>query len=81
MNLTEIKKNLHLLIDRIDNENLLISLYDLIKNRSSIKEGRLWDRLSLQDREELLCALEESEDPENLISHDEMKEKHKIFLN
>ena len=42
----------------------------------SAKEGRLWERLTIQEREELLLALEESEDPKNLISHDEMKKKH-----
>jgi len=42
----------------------------------SAKDGHLWERLTNQEREELLLALEESEDPKNLISHDEMKKKH-----
>jgi len=44
----------------------------------SEKEGLLWKRLTTEDQEELLLALEESEDPDNLISHDEMKKKHQI---
>ena len=80
MNAIELKKNFHLLIDSIDNENLLVSFYDLIKKRSSTKEGQLWGRLTNQEQEELLSALEESEYPENLISHEEMAKKHKKWL-
>ena len=80
MNTTEIKKSFHLLIDSIDNESLLIKFYDIIKKRSSVKEGQLWEKLTNKDKEELLLALEESEDPENLISHEEMKKKHQKWL-
>ena len=80
MNTIELRKNFHLLIDSIENENLLISFYDLIKKRSSANEGQLWNRLTKQEQEELLLALEESKNPDNLISHDEMKKKHKEWL-
>ena len=80
MNTIEIKKNFHLLIDSIDNESILISFYDLIKQRSSTKEGQLWNRLTKAERDELLLALEESYNPDNLISHDEMVTKHKKWL-
>ena len=80
MNAIELKKNFHLLIDSIDNENLLVSFYDLIKKRSSTKEGQLWGRLTTQEQEELISALKESENPENLISHEEMVKKHKKWF-
>jgi hypothetical protein len=80
MNTIELKKSFHLLIDSIDNENLLVNFYDIIKKRSSAKEGQLWEKLTNKDKEELLLALEESEDPENLISHEEMKKKHHKWL-
>lgn len=80
MNSTELKKNFHILIDSIDNENLLINFYDILKKRYSAKDGQLWERLTNQEREELLLALEESEDRKNLISHDEMKKKHQKWL-
>lgn len=76
MNTIELKKSFHLLIDSIDNENLLINFYDIIKKRSSAKDGQLWERLTNQERDELLLALEESEDTKNLISHVEMNKKH-----
>jgi hypothetical protein len=80
MNTIELKQNFHHLIDSIDNENLLINFYNLIKKRSLAKEGQLWNKLTDQEQEELLLSLEESENPENLISHDEMIKKHKKWL-
>ena len=80
MNTIELKKSFHLLIDSIDNESLLINFYDIIKKRSSAKDGQLWEKLTNKDKDELLLALEESEDPENLISHEEMKKKHQKWL-
>jgi len=80
MKAIEIKKNFHLLIDSIENENLLINFYDLIKKRSSTTDGQLWNRLTQQEQEELLLALDESENFENLISHEEMIKKHKKWL-
>ncbi len=80
MNTIEIKQNFHLLIDSIDNEKLLINFYDLIKKKSSTKEGQLWNKLTYQEQEELLLSLEESKNPENLINYEEMKKKHKKWL-
>jgi hypothetical protein len=80
MNTTELKKSLHDLIDSIDNKHLLINFYDLIKKRTSTKEGQLWSRLTMQEQEELLSTLEESEKPENLIEYEEMRKKHKKWF-
>lgn len=57
-----------------------MSFYDLMKTRTSTKEGQLWNRLTEDEQEELLMTLEESENPENLITHEEMKKKHKKWL-
>jgi hypothetical protein len=80
MNTIELKQNFHHLIDSIDNEKLLFNFYDLIKKRSSAREGHMWDKLTKQEQEELLLSLAESKNPENLISHEEMKKKHKKWL-
>lgn len=80
MNTIELKKSFHNLIDSINNENLLIDFYDLIKSRSSAKDGHLWNRLSKEEQEELLNALDETEIVDNLIDNDKMKNKHKKWL-
>ena len=80
MNTIELKNNFHSLIDRINNENLLLDFYNLLKIRSATTEGQLITRLSKQEYEELLLAVEESDNNENLISQEEMKNKHKKWL-
>ncbi|RXK84542.1 hypothetical protein EST62_09415 [Chlorobaculum sp. 24CR] len=77
MNTIELKRSFHSLIDSINNDSLLMNFYDLMKTRTSTKEGQLWNRLTEDEQEELLMTLEESENPENLISNEEMK--HKII--
>ncbi|MEI8046299.1 MAG: hypothetical protein WCI92_02875 [Bacteroidota bacterium] len=80
MDTTELKKSFHLLIDSIDNENLLLDFYDLLKRRTKVKDGRLWDKLDYEEQKELLNAVEESKSEKNLISSDELKKKHKKWL-
>ena len=80
MGTPELKKHFHQLIDKIDNEDLLFKFYDLMKRSSSSREGQLWNRLTKEEQEELLRSVEESENSENLISHEEMKSKHKKWL-
>jgi hypothetical protein len=80
MNTLELKRNFHNLIDSIDNESLLSGFYELLKTRITDKEGNLWKRLSEKEQEELLLSFEESEKPENLISHVEMRNKHEKWL-
>ena len=80
MSTLKLKKDFHNLIDSIENENLLSDFYTLIKRRISGKEGKLWKGLTTKEQEELNLAFEESQKPENLISHDEMKKKHKKWL-
>ena len=80
MNTIELKQSFHHLIDSIDNENLLIHFYDLLKKRSTAKDGQLWNKLTEQEQKELILSLDESKNPENLIDHEEMKLKHEKWL-
>ena len=80
MNTFELKKNFHNLIDSIDNESLLSDFYTLIKRSISGKEGKLWSSLTEKEQEELNLAFKESENPDNLISQEEMRKKHKKWL-
>jgi hypothetical protein len=46
MDKLELKRNFHHLIDSIDNDDLLPDFYELLKHRTSAKEGQLWEGLS-----------------------------------
>ena len=80
MTTIEIRKNFHSLIDSIDNENILLFFYDLMKRKSTSKEGQIWNQLSNDQKQELLLSAQESENPDNLISHEDLKNKHKKWL-
>ncbi|MDA3910019.1 MAG: hypothetical protein PF448_01515 [Bacteroidales bacterium] len=80
MNTIELKRNFHNLIDSIENESLLMNFYELMKNKTSTKDGKLWGRLSVKEQETLLRTVEEIEKPNHVISHSEMKKKHEKWL-
>jgi len=46
----------------------------------SSKEGDLWNKLTPEQQEEILLSLDESNDPNNLISNEEVKKNHKKWL-
>lgn len=80
MNTLQIRDNFHLLIDTVENDALLLGFYELLKKRTTSTEGQLWENLTEREKEELLIALGESENPDNLISFEEMKKKHEKWL-
>ena len=80
MNIMELKKNFHRLIDSIDNESLLRNFYDFIQTKTRTKDGELWGRLNEDEQKELLLAFEESEDPDNLIDNAGIEKKHRKWL-
>jgi len=76
----ELKTNFHKLIEGITDETLLLKFYDLMSKANEPGEGFLWTRLSKEEQEELLLIEKESYEPQNLISHAEMRKKHKKWL-
>ncbi|MCD4746344.1 MAG: hypothetical protein K8R58_08600 [Bacteroidales bacterium] len=80
MDSIELRNNFHNLINSIKNDTLLIRFYDIMTIVKNTKEGTLLGRLTKEEYEELMHAYKESEDEENLISHEEMKKKHQKWL-
>jgi hypothetical protein len=80
MSTIELKKNIHSLVDSIENENLLMKFYDIMSKMKEVKNGQLWTRLSKEDQEVLLLSEMESDDPKNLLSYSEMEKKHSKWL-
>ena len=75
-----IKQKLHDLIERIDNESILNQFYELIYKKNASKEGDLWSKLTPEQQKEVLQSLEESNNPDNLISNEEVKSNHRRWL-
>ena len=76
MTTIELKNNFHRLIDNIDNFNILQQFYELMLRKRSSKDGRLWAALSEEEKDELLIANEECENPDNLIPNEEIKKQY-----
>lgn len=76
----KIKNSLHAMIDKIENEELLEIVYQLLDSRSSKNEGELLNKLSVQEKQELYEAYEDSQDNANLLDFDEIKKKQKAHF-
>lgn len=72
MGTIELKSNIHKIVDRIQSEQLLQTIYDFLKSREKNKPGRLWDTLTEEQKQEVLLAYEESEDENNLLDRDQV---------
>jgi hypothetical protein len=77
MGTIELKTNLHQIVDRIQSEQLLQTLYDFLKGREKNKPGKLWMSLSDAQKQEVLLSFEESENENNLIDRDKLFKKSK----
>lgn len=80
MNTIDLRNNIHNLIDKIDNNNLLIRFYELLQKRVDSKDGQFWSRMTEKEQKELLLSEAEADDKNNLIDSDELFEKHKKWL-
>jgi len=76
----KIKDDFHHLIDTIDDERLLKSYYQLIQSINSGSVGKLWDSLGESEKQELLLSYDESFDKKNLLSHEQVKQRHEKWL-
>ncbi|MDR9365607.1 MAG: hypothetical protein RI575_09735 [Balneolaceae bacterium] len=72
METVKLKHNIHQIIDRIENQELLQSLYDFLKVRENVKTVSLWNSLSQEQKNEVLLSFEVSENEQNLITRDEL---------
>ncbi len=63
---TGLKANLHKMVERIEDERLLHAIYSFLKVREHSEDGRLWNSLSKEQKDELLQAYDDSEDEANL---------------
>jgi len=72
MGTLDLRSNLHKIVDRIDNEQLLAALYNFLKLREQSHEGQIWSSLSKDQKKEVLSAFDESEDDANLIEDEDV---------
>lgn len=77
MRTTKLKSSIHQIVDRIQSEQLLETIYDFLKTRENTKPGEIWKSLTDEERSEVLLSFEESEDEQNLVDIDEVIKRNK----
>lgn len=75
-----IKEELHKLIDTIDDERLLADVFLILSYRSDNKEGILWQKLTEEQRQEVLASESEIGDESAWVSHEELKRRNAKWL-
>jgi hypothetical protein len=75
MGTIELKSNLHKILDKIENEQLLRAIYDFLKQRENSVEGQIWKTLTEEEKKEVYLSYEESKDDKNLIDWEDVKKK------
>jgi hypothetical protein len=76
MGTIELKSDLHKILDRIENEQLLRTIYDFLKQRETAQEGQIWKTLTEEQKKEVYLSYEESQDDKNLIDWETVKKKY-----
>lgn len=76
-----VKEDLHGIIDSIDDEALLKSIYELLEARKNQHAGKIWESLTDDQKQSILAAEQEiPQYPAKHVSHDEMKRRNKRWL-
>lgn len=74
MSALELKSDLHKILEKIDNEELLRTIYDFLKQPDESKS--FWSSLTEAQRQEVYMSFQESENDDNLINWDDLKKKY-----
>ena len=75
MSIAEIKNNFHRLIDKVEDGETLMYFYKVFSDSIESK----WE-ISDKEKKQIMEAYEESEDENNLIDFETVKEKHMKWL-
>lgn len=76
MGTIELKSDLHKILDKIENEQLLRAIYDFLKQNESAEEGKIWKTLTEEQKKEVYSSYEESQDDKKLTDWDTVKKKY-----
>lgn len=80
MSIREVRTRFHALIDEVENPDLLLRFFEIMKQNARPSKKKLWDTLSGSEKSDVLNAYEESKDENNLINHQAVLTKHAKWL-
>jgi hypothetical protein len=76
MGTIELKSDLRRILDKIEDEQLLRTIYDFLKQSENAEVGQIWKTLTEEQRKEVYASYEESKDDKNLTSWEDVKKKY-----
>ena len=76
MSTTELRSNLSRLLEKINDEQLLRTVYDFLKQGNNEEEGTFWKTLTEEEKQRVYESYEQSKDDTNLIAWDTLKKKY-----
>lgn len=76
MGTMELKSDLLKILDRIEDEQLLRTIYDFLKQSENAEVGQIWKTLTDEQRKEVYASYEESKDDNKLTSWEDIKNKY-----
>lgn len=75
MGTPELRSDLHKILDTIEDEQLLRTIYDFLK-QENFKGGEIWGSLTDDQKKEIYASYEESQDDGKLVSWQQMRKKY-----
>jgi hypothetical protein len=76
MRTVELKSDLLKLLEKIEDEQLLRTIYDFVKQSENAEVGQIWKTLTDEQKSEVYASYEESQDDKNLTSWEDVKRKY-----
>jgi len=76
MGTVELKSDLRKILDKIEDEQLLRTIYDFLKQSENAEVGKIWKTLTEEQKKEVYASYEESKDDKNLTSWEDVKKKY-----
>jgi len=77
---TDIRENLHKIINSIENNDLLEMVYEVLESKNQYKQGSLINNLNVAERKELYESYNESLDESKLVDLEALKKSHSKWL-
>lgn len=81
MSIIELKKVCHILIEQVEDKKFLEDFLETYRNRDNPNDTDWWNGLTNEQKIDLEEAWLESEDDNNLVSHEEVMRQIQKWLN
>jgi predicted ATP-dependent endonuclease of OLD family len=69
---SKVKDKIIELVRRMDDEQTLEQVFSILDSKDNYPQGKLWEMLTEEEKNETLLSLEESEREENTIPNEEV---------